>query len=199
VLLADDIRRARAVDIDAATDRIAEASHPLAVSAWLVAEPLHRARVLHDVARVYVQHAVARGSVWITGAPEPAGVAVWLPWAAAPVPGIIDYDRRLAVTAGPHLARFQALDHALDLHHPDEPHDYLAFLAVAPVRQRGGIGSALLAWHHRLLDGTGTPAYLEASSSAARRLCLRHGYRDRYPPIDLPDGPRLWPMWRAAS
>jgi GNAT superfamily N-acetyltransferase len=67
---------------------------------------------------------------------------------------------------------------------------------VAPARQRCGLGSALLAWQHEELDRTGAAAYLEATSGAARRLYLRHGYRDRNPPIDLPDGPRMWPMWR---
>lgn len=42
----------------------------------------------------------------------------------------------------------------------------------------------------------GVSAYLEASSDRSRRLYERHGCTDLGPPIGLPDGPTLRPMWR---
>jgi GNAT superfamily N-acetyltransferase len=161
------------------------------VAAWLVADPARRSRVLLDVFRIHVEHAMTAGWTWIAG--DQTGIAVWLPGGAPPPP---DHDRRLDAAAGPYVPRFRALDAAFERHHPREPHHYLAFLAVAPALQGLGVGSALLAWQHRVLDRGGMPAYLEASSVASRRLYLRHGYRDHGPAIDLPDGPRVWPMRR---
>ena len=190
------IRLAGPADVDAVAARIADAFHPLAVSAWLVAEPTRRRRVLAEVFRITVAHAVTAGRVWTVGACDAA--AVWLP---QPQPGGMpagppDYDRRLAAATGACLPRFRTLDRAFAAHHPTRPHEHLVFLAVAPAQQRCGLGSALLTWAHRSLDRTGTPGYLEATSTAARRLYLSHGYRDHGSPMDLPDGPRLWPMWR---
>jgi len=82
--------------------------------------------------------------------------------------------------------------------HPHAPgHAYLPFVAVRPQRQGRGIGAALL--RHRLaaLDAAGTPAYLEASSVRSRRLYERIGFTRLPTRIELPDGPDMYPMWRA--
>jgi GNAT superfamily N-acetyltransferase len=87
----------------------------------------------------------------------------------------------------------------MEEHHPGPDHDWLAILAVAPAGQGRGTGSALLAARHAVLDRIGTAAYLEAGSSRARELYLRHGYADHGDPIELP-GPqacRMYPMWRS--
>ena len=39
------------------------------------------------------------------------------------------------------------------------------------------------------------PAYLEATSERNKQLYLRHGF-EVTGEIKLPDGPRMWPMWR---
>ena len=51
---------------------------------------------------------------------------------------------------------------------------------------------------HAILDRNGTPAYLEASDPAKRDIYRTHGYADFGDPIQLPDGPSMYPMWRAA-
>jgi GNAT superfamily N-acetyltransferase len=147
--------------------------------------------VLFEVLRVHLEYAVSSGWVWL--ADNGNGVAVWLPGRVAPPPG---YDGRLAAAASAYAFRFQYLAEAFGGRRPRRSHLLLTFLAVAPARQRHGIGSALLAWQHRALDRGGTPAYLEASSVASRQLYLRHGYRDHGRAIDLPGGPRVWPMIR---
>jgi GNAT superfamily N-acetyltransferase len=185
------VRLAGPADVDAAAARIADAFHPLALSAWLVADPGRRSHVLFEVLRVHLEFAVSSGWVWL--ADNDNGVAVWLPGGIGPPPG---HDGRLAAAASVHAPRFRYLGEAFDGRRPRRSHLLLTFLAVAPQRQRHGIGSALLAWQHRALDRGGTPVYLEASSVASRRLYLRHGYRDYGPAVDLPGGPRLWPMIR---
>jgi hypothetical protein len=49
---------------------------------------------------------------------------------------------------------------------------------------------------HAILDRDGTSAYLEASDHAKRDLYTRYGYTELGPPIQLPGGPPMYPMWR---
>lgn len=83
----------------------------------------------------------------------------------------------------------------LEEHHPGAPCFHLQLMGVVPEQQGRGIGSRLLAAVLERCDATGTPAYLEATSAANRRLYERHGFEASHV-IMLPDGPSLWPMWR---
>jgi GNAT superfamily N-acetyltransferase len=188
-----EIRLADRYDAEAVAELIAVAFGPLAVARWLIDDDHSRARLFPGHFRIFVDHALTHGVIHTTT--DRRAAALWLP-ATAPPPA--DYQARLAATCGPYLGRFQALDAAFDAHHPAAAHHHLALLAVHPARQDTGLGSALLAHHHRQLDAEGTPAYLEASSPRSRQLYLRHGYHDLPDaPFYLPeDGPPMWPMWR---
>ncbi|PZG20741.1 GNAT family N-acetyltransferase, partial [Micromonospora craterilacus] len=94
--------------------------------------------------------------------------------------------------------KFVLLNEMFEAFHPDEPHHYLAYLAVDSNRQNRGIGAALLADYHRHLDQLGLPAYLEASNMRNRRLYLRHGYTAGQTIVLPTEGPIIWRMWRGA-
>jgi ribosomal protein S18 acetylase RimI-like enzyme len=73
------------------------------------------------------------------------------------------------------------------------PHAEFWYLAgIGAVRRGEGIGSALL--RHRLEQLRG-PAYLESSKRENIALYERFGFALR-DPLQLPDGPELWPMLR---
>lgn len=180
-------------DVAAAAELIAEAFHPLPAAAWLVPDPSVRSSMLAGQFAILVAHALRYGSVHWTG--DRRGVAVWFD-RTGPAPEPPDYERRLAAACGDATPRFQTLDELLDKHHPADPgHHHLAFLAVTPAAQGGGLGSALLRHHQAHLDAHGIPAYLEASSERGRDLYAGHGYRSGEP-FRLPDGTPFWPMWR---
>ncbi|MGW8379882.1 GNAT family N-acetyltransferase [Streptomyces sp. ODS28] len=194
-------------DVPEIAELIATAFAPLAVARWLVPhgpggpdDTTERVRRLTANFAVHVEHALEHGHIDLTG--DRTGVAVWVhqePGAPEP-PEPAGYPARLAASAGPHLARFQALDEAFGENHPQEPHHHLAFLAVHPGRQGDGLGTALLHHHHAALEAAGRAGYLEASSERSRALYRRHGYRDMGDPFHLrPDGPPMWPMWREAG
>ncbi|WP_244940457.1 GNAT family N-acetyltransferase [Asanoa ferruginea] len=107
-----------------------------------------------------------------------------------------DHDARLAEAAGDYFDRFLLKLKVTAERHPTEPHHHLAFLGVQPSRQGTGLGTALLDAYHRVLDASGTPAFLEATNERNSRLYVRHGYRAAEP-VYLPHGgPPMWPMWR---
>jgi hypothetical protein len=47
-----------------------------------------------------------------------------------------------------------------------------------------------------ICDHDRVPAYLEATSERNKALYLRHGF-EVMSELKLPDGPPMWPMWRA--
>jgi GNAT superfamily N-acetyltransferase len=189
------ICRAVATDTGWISELIGVAFQPLQVAQWLVPDPQRRAEILPANFRIHVEHALVVGQVHVTA--DRAAAAVWLPRDGdRPLPEPLNYQQRLAAACGETTDRFRLLDDLFDRHHPAEPHHHLAFLAVLPSRQRQWLGTALLRRYHAHLDTTGVAAYLEASSTESRNLYLRHGYRVRLAPFQLPDGTPMWPMWR---
>jgi GNAT superfamily N-acetyltransferase len=179
---------------------IADAFHDLPPAGWLIGDEPTRRRLFPDYFRILVDHAMTAGTV--DTIVERCAVALWLPigadGAGPPAPG---YAARLAHATGPYLDRFTDFDTTLDQHHPTgTAHEHLAILAVHPAVQGQGIGTALLAAHHAVLDQQGTPAYLEASAPRNVALYLRHGYQPQPgTPFRLPsDGPTMLAMWRPA-
>ncbi|MFL6114286.1 MAG: GNAT family N-acetyltransferase [Catenulispora sp.] len=197
----DQIVAARPQDTDALSHVIARSFLAVAPSIWLIPGEDDRRRVFPGYFRLYVQEAMERGHVYTTV--DRTAVALWLPVGedceAAPA---ADYDDALAVATERWVDRFRTFDALLAKHHPAGlRHDHLAILAVDPDRQRRGIGTELLAAHHRSLEQSPEPvaAYLEASDAGTRELYLRHGYTDFGDPIQLPAGPRMFPMLRRAA
>jgi GNAT superfamily N-acetyltransferase len=192
------IRDVAPVDTGEITDLVTEAMWDGRVARWLNPDPIGRRRDSPGYFAIFVEHAVRFGEVYATADAETgrlSGVALWFPFTSL-IPAPADYDTRLKEVTGPAYDRACELDAALEARHPLDAHHYLAFLAVHPDHQGHGVGSALLDRHHARLDRAGIPAYLEANDPRNRDLYRRHGYVCSSE-ITLPDGPSIWPMWRA--
>jgi ribosomal protein S18 acetylase RimI-like enzyme len=143
----------------------------------------------------YVRHGLGHGAVEVTE--EMTAAAVWTIETGTLQPVPQAPAGRLAAALGHAAARVHAFDRALHEREPvGTPHEKLALLAVRPGRQGQGIGSMLLAYHLADLDQRLVPAYLEASNERSRELYRHFGFRDHGEPIQLPDGPAMFPMWR---
>jgi GNAT superfamily N-acetyltransferase len=79
--------------------------------------------------------------------------------------------------------------------HPKPPHWYLAVLGTDPSRQGEGLGSAVLQPVLDECDRLEVPAYLETSTERNVAFYTRHGFRVS-DELTMPDGPRMWLMWR---
>jgi ribosomal protein S18 acetylase RimI-like enzyme len=157
------------------------------VARWLLpADPGDAGRVFGPLVQIAALHRE------LAVAADGTAAAVWLPRAAGPP----------AAGEEPlpdELARLRTFLELTEARHPaGEGHLHLVFLGVLPAAQGRGVGGALLRARLARADADGVPAYLEASTPRSRALYERHGFRDTGDPILLPDGPPLWPMWRAA-
>jgi ribosomal protein S18 acetylase RimI-like enzyme len=131
-------------------------------------------------------------------APSPLAPAVLTPSAfSSPPPSSPPPSSPPFVEPAVGAERLALLERLLAERHPTSAaHHHLAYLGVRPDRQGQGIGSYLLIGHHAYLHVADLPAYLEANDPRNRQLYLRHGYSDIGPPIVLPTGIPIWPMWR---
>jgi GNAT superfamily N-acetyltransferase len=189
-----EIRSADPDDCKAVVDVLAPALGATEIAEYLVPDPVQRRLVYRRYFELMVPWFLDFGQVYLTDGG--AGAAMWVSCAGRFEPHIDDYDARLAQACGDATERFVALDAAMHDQHPDSPHMYLAFLGVDPDAQCRGIGSALLAHQHAILDAELTAAFLVATSRRNAGLYWRHGYRAR-PAFPIgPGGPHLGPMWR---
>ena len=94
--------------------------------------------------------------------------------------------------------RFRILGELMEMAHPrDRDHWYLNVIATLPDRQGQGLGAEALRPVLDRCDTDQIPAYLESSNPRNMTLYRRHGFEEGgRPPIELPDGPSLYPMWR---
>jgi GNAT superfamily N-acetyltransferase len=191
--------RAGAADVDVLSEVIAQAFHPLAPAQWLIDDPAVRRDIFPSYFRLYVEHAIEHGVVQTTQ--DRTAAALWIPVPAEPPEPGPEYAARLTAVTGRWASRFHAFDAALDSHHPvGTPHHHLAIIGVRPDRQGRGTGTAMLNAYHQILDAElVAPAFLEASDLRTRQIYLKHGYVDHGTPIQLPGGPKMYPMWRAGQ
>lgn len=184
----------RMTDAAAAGGLIAETFHTDEITRWLIPRAEDRLPMQRRFFTMWSAHALEHGDVYgIHESGELAGVAVWF---TVPFPEIPGEQEAIASFTGDNAERYRLFGEVTEKLHPQEPHHYLAFLALERARIGRGLGTRLLQEHHRRLDAEGIPAYLEASSEASRRLYLRHGYVDMPELVRLPGGPVMYPMWR---
>lgn len=189
------IERAQAAEAPFIAGLIAAAFHPLAAARWQIDDDELRRAVFPGYFQGYVEQAFGNGVVEVTA--DRGAAALWLAEDGGPQPEPERPTPLLEAMLGPWAERIYEFDCAL--HHAlpaGREYEHLAILAVLPGRQGRGTGSALLAHRLEHLDRQGTPAYLEASGEDTRAVYLKFGFTDFGDPIRLPDGPRMYPMWR---
>jgi GNAT superfamily N-acetyltransferase len=190
------IRVAGADEVEAVGALLADAfDEP--VTRWLVPDEGARPPVMSRFFALVAQDAMKAGTVYVSG--DYAAAALWFD-ETAPRPEPEGPDLRYVEVFGRYADRWDTLAALMTANHPGfAPHHYLMLVGVHSTLQGRGLGSALLEEHHRRLAEAGLPAYLEATSQDSRRLYLRHGYQNLGRPLQIPDGPPMWPMWRPPS
>ncbi|EPH39365.1 GNAT family N-acetyltransferase [Streptomyces aurantiacus] len=166
------------------------------VSSWLFPDEERRRSRHSALMDVFLDLAFAEGHVDI--AEDGSAVALWWSVPAGPAhEDAADGPAQLRRAVDPDNERVEVIGRLTSEIHPtDRPHQYLHMIAVKPERQGEGVGTELVGSVLERCDRDGLHAYLEASNERSRELYLRLGFVDMGNAFDLPDGPRMWPMWR---
>ncbi|HEV7899731.1 MAG TPA: GNAT family N-acetyltransferase [Planosporangium sp.] len=190
------VRDATPADADRITHVLAAAMANTPLARWLMLTPATLYRYGTPYLSVITGYALDRGLVHVSTGLRGhlTGAALWFPRTEA-LPEPADFHPRLAAACGPTIGRVRALHALLDDHHPTDAHHHLALHAVLPQLRRHGIGTALLAHHHRWLDNAAIRAYTVATSPSVFAHYTRHGYQ-HHQSIHLDDHLYLYAMWR---
>ncbi|MGW0951287.1 GNAT family N-acetyltransferase [Streptomyces sp. NPDC002545] len=171
------------------------------VSGWVFPEREYRRTTHHRLMAAFTDIVLAEGRIDVTE--DGTACALWLSMPAADGPDGGDGGEeaadavRLRESVDPANARVEEIARLMAESHPaDRAHEYLWMICVAPARQGEGLGSALVRHVLDRCDREGLPAYLEASSERSTKLYERLGFTYADRTLDIPDGPRMWPMWR---
>jgi ribosomal protein S18 acetylase RimI-like enzyme len=80
--------------------------------------------------------------------------------------------------------------------HPRTPHWYLQTIGTDPGKQGKGFGSLIMRHQLAIADAARIPCYLESSKDTNLPIYRSFGF-EVTGEIKIPNGPTLWPMWRA--
>ncbi|MDQ8702178.1 GNAT family N-acetyltransferase [Streptomyces sp. LHD-70] len=191
-----EIRRAGEGDRERLVRLLDDAFQYDPVSSWVFPDESHRSKVHGAFMGVFLDVALSEG--WVDVTEDGAAAALWLHVPAGePEEEEDDTPARMREIADPENERAELVGRLTGAVHPhDRAHDYLLLIAATPERQGEGLGTALITSVLERCDRTGMPAYLEASSERSRGLYERLGFAFMGRAVQLPDGPRMFPMWR---
>jgi RimJ/RimL family protein N-acetyltransferase len=176
------------------------------VSGWVFPGDEYRRTTHHRLMAAFTEIVLAEGRIDVTK--DESACALWLPVPAEEHEqheqhedrdqhDVDDGPARLRDAIDPRNERIELIGRlTAEIHPADRAHEYLWMIGVTPERQGAGIGTALVQHVLDRCDREGLPAYLEASNARSRALYERLGFELAGRPLDLPDGPRMWPMWR---
>jgi GNAT superfamily N-acetyltransferase len=200
------IRRADRNDRELVVRVLDEAFQDDPVSCWVFPGEEHRRATHHRLMAAFADTVLAEGRIDLVE--DGTACALWLPVpAAAPAAepaesagaadAAGDEAETLRQEVDPENGRVELIARLMAEAHPaDRAHEYLWMIGVVPGHQGRGLGTALIRPVLERCDREGLPAYLEASSPRSVPLYERLGFAVLDRTLDLPDGPRMWPMWR---
>lgn len=189
------IRRAGHEDREAVNMLLDRVFQDDPVSTWVFPDRAHRQRKHGALMGAFLESALSEGYVDV--AADGSAVALWLSVPAGGQPQDEGSAAELREFVDPDNERVETIAHILESNHPTGPaHEYLMLIAVDAAAQGQGRGTELIMSVLERCDREGRAAYLEASSARSAKLYARLGFVSAGPDIVLPDGPKMWPMWR---
>jgi GNAT superfamily N-acetyltransferase len=189
-----EVRLAGADEVGALAQALARAFHDDPVMLFLVPERNRHDRIVKFFTTTAVRD-MAHGEVWTTDGL--GGGALW----NGPDQWRLGVGELLRMTPtvfgafGSRVPRALRTLGIIEKAHPKAPHWYLGILGTDPPQQGKGIGGALMQPVLERCDREGLPAYLESSKESNVPFYRRHGF-EVTEELQLPDGPKMWGMWR---
>jgi len=194
---AASIRPAQAADVPALTRVLVRAYMDDPVAVWICGSSSLRAKTLEALYSARLHQMLAVEGVWTND--ERTCAAVWTPPRHRQA-GIRPSAALLRCLANPRLTVRLPLLAAgfagMQRRHPRQPaHWYLSLLGTDPDARGHGLGSAVLQPVLQRCDRDRVGAYLESSKPRNLDFYARLHFHTTGE-LQLPLGPRMWPMWR---
>ncbi|MFJ1749712.1 GNAT family N-acetyltransferase [Streptomyces sp. NPDC088116] len=169
------------------------------VFSWLFPDDTTRKHLLDRYFTIMVDHTFAHGGSALQ-TEDYGAVSMFFPPHAVEQPEETKNQllRSMRDELGSRSERVIYLLTTLDTSHPRElpPHYYGTYVAARPEHQGKGLGTRLKRSLFALADQDRAGAYAEASSKRNLALYERLGQRRLGQALTLPDGPRIFPIWR---
>jgi GNAT superfamily N-acetyltransferase len=159
---------------------------------WMFPDAADYLRHFPGFARALGGNAIAARSAYVDA--DHSGVALWLAPDTGPDEAALTRFIADSVPAEKQ-ADLAAVIEQMGRTHPAEPHWYLPFVGVEPVRQGLGLGAALLRPVLAACDADGVPAYLESTNPRNQPFYRRLGFA-ALAEIRVGDCPPIVPMLR---
>jgi GNAT superfamily N-acetyltransferase len=191
------VRHAEATDVPALTRMLVRAYMDDPVAVWACRSSDLRAKMLQGQYSTRLRQMLAHREVWTNAGCSSA--SVWMPPGNRPA-GMRPSPTLIRCLLDPRmLARLPLLAAglvSLQRRHPHEPpHWYLSLLGTDPELRGHGLASEVLQPVLERCDVDGVGAYLESSKPRNLDFYARFGFH-ALGELQLPKGPRMWPMWR---
>lgn len=167
------------------------------LTSHLVPDPDMRRAALPRMFKLLFKLGEPHGACFVTSGFE--AVTLWRPperWHVHLWDYIVNAPELLGIFGGGVFKVVRTLD-MVEKGHPETPHWYLQTIGTDPDKQGKGFGSLIMRQQLAVADSAGMPCYLESSKDTNIPIYKSFGF-EVTGEIRIPDGPTLWPMWRAA-
>jgi ribosomal protein S18 acetylase RimI-like enzyme len=191
------VRVAAIRDFDAVSATLARAFYDDPVFSFLLPDDATRLAKLEVVMGIFFKLGLPHGACYTTGGYE--SVTLWRPPNGWHVPfwTYIVNGPKLLSTFGARVFRSLAVVDMMEKIHPQEPHWYLQTIGTDPKFQGKGYGGIIMRDRLAAVDAAHMPCYLESSKDTNIPIYQNFGF-ELTGEIQVPDGPKIWPMWRKA-
>ncbi len=189
------VRLATKADADALAATLARAFLDDPVTSHLLPDPAARTKALPRMFKLLFKLGLPHGACFVTSGYE--AVTLWRPpngWHVHLWDYIVNAPELLAVFGTNVLGVMDTMGRIEKLH-PKTPHWYLQTIGTDPAKQGKGYGGRILRSQLGVADAQRVPCYLESSKDTNLPIYQSFGFVVTGE-IQIPNGPKLWPMWR---
>jgi ribosomal protein S18 acetylase RimI-like enzyme len=189
------VRNAARADTEQAALTLARAFYTDPVFAHFLPDDATREASLIKVFRILFKLGQPHGACYTTANYE--SITLWRPPNEWDVPfwAYITNGPALISAFGSGVFRVMSTMDMMEKAHPHEPHWYLQAIGTDPRFQGKGYGGVIMRDRLAQVDATHMPCYLESSKDTNIPIYQSFGF-ELTGEMQVPNGPRIWPMWR---
>lgn len=191
------IRAAHRGDTEKLSQTLARAFYDDPVFSFFLPDDATRLKKLETVMRILFKLGEPHGACYTTANCE--SITLWRPpnqW-DVPFTAYITNGPALLSAFGGGIFRVLGTMGMMEKAHPHEPHWYLQTIGTDPKFQGKGYGGVIMRDRLAEVDAQHMPCYLESSKDTNIPIYQSFGFH-LTGEMQVPGGPKIWPMWREA-